>query len=185
MYSNGVTSQCHHLSNSLTFAESVEPEIDFFQLQPAAHEPVHRQPATAVELDIAREIARRPVSATERLEAYAVEILASSCNEFVQEKRLYEIVVLCVEERTQLVMPHLADMRGILASIIQDGVASGEFHVDNVEEAAEAVFNALCKFHHPQMVGQHLSQPLEAQARAVIHLVCRGLRSTEALRKAS
>ena len=57
MYSNGVTSKRHHLSNGFAFVESVEPEIDFFQLESAAHQAVHRQLAPAIELDVARQVA--------------------------------------------------------------------------------------------------------------------------------
>ena len=37
IYSNGVTSEPHHLPNGFAFVEPVKPEIDLFQLEPAAH----------------------------------------------------------------------------------------------------------------------------------------------------
>lgn len=135
--------------------------------------------------ELVREIARRPVSASQRLEAFAVEILQSNLNEFVREKRLFEIVEQCIEKRWPIVEAHLRTVRTTVAAIIQDGVTSGEFTVENVEATAEAVFNSMCKFHHPMMLAQHLEMPLEEQARVLIRLLCRGLRSPEKLKKAS
>jgi AcrR family transcriptional regulator len=134
---------------------------------------------------LAREIARRPISASLRLEAFAVEMLQSNLNEFVSEQRLFEIVVMCIEKHRPVVMSHLQDIRAIIASIVHDGVVAGEFTVEHVDETAEAVFNTMCKFHHPQMIAQHLKQPLEDQARSVVRLVCRGLRSPEPFQRAS
>ncbi len=77
------------------------------------------------------------------------------------------------------------EIRGIIAGMLQDGVASGEFNIESVEETAEAVFNSMCKFHHPQMVAQHLQVPLHKQAGDLMRLLCRGLRSKEPLQRAS
>jgi AcrR family transcriptional regulator len=134
---------------------------------------------------LAREIARRPISASLRLEAFAVELLQSSLNELVSEQRLFEIVVMCIEKHLPLAEAHFQDIRATLASMVHDGVVAGEFKVEQVDEAAEAIFNALCKFHHPQMIAQHAAQSLEDQARLVIRLVCRGLRSSEPVPRAS
>jgi AcrR family transcriptional regulator len=135
--------------------------------------------------ELAQEIARRPLSASLRLEAFAVEMLQSSLGEFVSEQRLFEIVVMCIDRHRPVVEAHLQDVRAILAGIVQDGVDSGEFSVEDPIDTAGALFNAMCKFHHPQMIAQHLGHPLEAQARSLIRLLCRGLRSAEPLHPAS
>src|SRR4051794_36493770 len=59
MYSNGVTSEHHHLAHRLALVQPVEPDIDLVELQPAAHEPVDRKLSAAVERDIPRQVAGR------------------------------------------------------------------------------------------------------------------------------
>src|SRR5262249_49884987 len=63
MYWSGSTSEHHHLSHRLALVQAIEAEIDLVEPQPAAHQAVDRQPATAVELDIARQIADRHAGA--------------------------------------------------------------------------------------------------------------------------
>jgi AcrR family transcriptional regulator len=135
--------------------------------------------------ELAQEISRRPTSASARLEAFALEILASTRNEFIEDARLYEIVLMCIEKHRPIVEAHLQHMREIVAHVVQDGRDRGEFHIDSVEDVAGAVFDSMCKFHHPQMVAQHQEFPLAQEAATLIRLLCRGLRSTEPMRAAS
>src|SRR5262245_53988367 len=58
MYSNGVTSECHHLSNGLAVMQPVKAEIDLLQLESAAHQSIHGQLAAPVKFDVARQVAR-------------------------------------------------------------------------------------------------------------------------------
>src|SRR5258705_1652579 len=49
----------HDLPNRLAFVEKVETLVDVFQLELPGHEPVHRELAHLVELDVARQVAGR------------------------------------------------------------------------------------------------------------------------------
>ena len=42
MHSKGVTSERHYLANGFAFVQSVEADIDLFQLEPAAHQSINR-----------------------------------------------------------------------------------------------------------------------------------------------
>src|SRR5437868_3210662 len=57
--SNGFTSEHHDLSHRLALAQPIEPHIDLVEPQPAAHQPIDRQFAAAIQLDVARQVARR------------------------------------------------------------------------------------------------------------------------------
>lgn len=131
-------------------------------------------------LQAAREISTRKLSASQRLEAFALEILRMSCDEFVTEQRLVEIVIMCVDKHRDIVEAFLQAMRDVIRDVVQQGMDSGEFTVTDAKDTGDAVFDSLCKFHHPQMIAQHLQQPLEEQARRLIRLLCRGMRSREA-----
>jgi AcrR family transcriptional regulator len=131
------------------------------------------------------EIVHKPLSASDRLEEFATFMLWSNRTDLVDDANMYELVSLCVEKHWPVIGEHLAEVRRLLAIIIQDGIDKGEFTFDSAVEAAEVVFNCMCKFHHPQMLAQHIDQPLEQQVRSTIRLLCRGLRSPEPLRNPS
>jgi len=131
------------------------------------------------------EIARKPISASDRLEEFACNILWSNRTELVEDVHMYELVSVCIEKHWPVIDGHMAEVRRLIATIIQDGIDKGEFTIDHAADAADIVFNCMCKFHHPQMLAQHLNQPLESQVRAVVQLLCRGMRSKELLRTVS
>jgi hypothetical protein len=50
-------------------------------------------------------------------------------------------------------------MCGIIATVIADGVASGEFAVSDVEGAAFCTAAAMIRFFHPQMIAAFADKP--------------------------
>src|SRR5438067_531644 len=57
MYSNGVTSEHHDLPYRFTLVQPVEAGVDLSERQTTAHQPVDRQFAASIELDVARQVA--------------------------------------------------------------------------------------------------------------------------------
>jgi len=132
------------------------------------------------EMDAAiQKILARPLTASERLEAFTLEMLRYNRKELVEDANMYELVVVCMENHRTVITEHLERVIALLTEVVRQGIASGEFTVADPRAAAEAVFNSLCMFHHPLMLAKHLNPALEDQARQVIGLLCRGLRSPE------
>src|SRR5438105_2000914 len=52
-----------HLPHRLPLAKAIEPKIDLVEPEPPAHQPVYGQPAAAIQLDVAGQVARRHASA--------------------------------------------------------------------------------------------------------------------------
>jgi AcrR family transcriptional regulator len=125
------------------------------------------------------EIAKKALTASERLEEFAVTVLWSNRTELVEDAHMYELVAICMEKQWPVIESHLTAIKRLIALMVQDGVTTGEFTVKNVEQAATVIFDCMCKFHHPQMLAQHLQHPLEQQVRSVVRLLCRGMRSKE------
>src|ERR1700682_222224 len=59
----GLSLKSYHLANGLAFVEQVEPTVDVLELEAAGHEAIHRQLAHAIEIDVARQGARRDAGA--------------------------------------------------------------------------------------------------------------------------
>ena len=51
----------HQLANRLAFVQPVEAFVDGFERNPVRQQLVHRQPALAIQADIARRVPRRPI----------------------------------------------------------------------------------------------------------------------------
>src|SRR5262249_41297944 len=62
-YSSGSTSEHHDLAHRRALVQTIEPEIDLVEPQPSAHQAIDRQLAATIELDVARQIARRHAGA--------------------------------------------------------------------------------------------------------------------------
>ena len=68
-------------------------------------------------------------------------------------------------------------MRRLLRRLIEDGVARGEFNVQDPELAARLVHSAMIKFCHPMVVVEHMHEDLDGQARAMAIFLSGALRA--------
>src|SRR4051794_15473336 len=62
-YANISMSELNHLPHGGAVVQTVEPLVDLLELEPPAHQPVHRQTAALIQLDKARNVARRHAGA--------------------------------------------------------------------------------------------------------------------------
>ncbi|WP_431950062.1 hypothetical protein [Actinacidiphila sp. bgisy167] len=74
-----------------------------------------------------------------------------------------------------MVAQHVAGMVAHLTRMIKDGVAAGDFFADDPEAAAQAVWDATCRFHDPAYAAEWAAPGIDAAFRAVSDLVLRGL----------
>jgi AcrR family transcriptional regulator len=114
--------------------------------------------------------------AAERLERYVIELHRFNKTRCVAEKRLHDMVAAGMEENWQAVERHIAAIHQMLAELIADGVARGEFapSVDPAD-ASKAVCTACTGVLHPALIAQFAHKDLEEDARRVVRYVIRAL----------
>jgi hypothetical protein len=95
----------------------------------------------------------------------------------LDDPELFATYHAVAEASSEVVAAHVAELRSQVARIIRDGVARGDFRVDDAERAAAAVVDATARFHHPHLVLQSAGRPVEAAANAVVDLLIAGLRT--------
>lgn len=107
--------------------------------------------------------------AAERLERFIVELHRYNKTRCVSERRLHEMVAAGMEENWSAVERHIAALHEMIAELVADGVAHGEF-APGVEpvDAANAVCTACTGVLHPALIAQFAHKDLEEDARRVV-----------------
>lgn len=125
---------------------------------------------------LAHAIACRPEPASRRLRGYVVEVHEDIRQTCLDYEKIHELVAVMCNERRPVIEAHKATMIATLRRIIADGQASGEFSRRlGADAAAQAMHDALYKFHHPIMIDLHIDHDLPAQAEAVADVLLQGL----------
>lgn len=114
----------------------------------------------AMSLGIARET--RP--AADRLKRLIMEGHRFACEQYLNESKVHEIVIKAMDEQWSVIDAHIERIRACFRLVIEDGVRSGEFVAEHVEESCQCVFNAVIPFCHPQIVAERFSQDRGRQA---------------------
>lgn len=120
-------------------------------------------------------IARQDRPAAERLRDFVLETHAIIRDRYAADPKVHEMCVKVIGESWEVVQEFLAEQSRVLAEILGDGVARGEFQIADVPSTARTVLVTLPKFHHPMLVAQCFDEPLEEQAQRVVDLLIQGL----------
>ena len=114
--------------------------------------------------------------AAERLERFIVELHRYNKTRCVSERRLHEMVAAGMEENWSAVERHIAALHAMIAALVADGVARGEFAagVDPVD-AANAICTACTGVLHPALIAQFAHKDLEEDARRVVRYLIAAL----------
>lgn len=130
----------------------------FFDSKKAIHAGVARRLMGEVE-DASQAIAAKPGPATERLRELLTTVHQMNSERYVGDSKLHEMVAIAMEEDWDVCKAHIERTTGMIAEVIADGVASGEFQVQDVQLAALCICTAMIRFFHPQMIAQAAHKP--------------------------
>ena len=148
----------------------------FFPSKSAIHEALAERMVGEREV-AALKIARLPISAAERLRTFVVQSYKATVATMVGEKKVHEMVSVALEEQWGVIERHLDRMTGILAIIIRDGMATGEFARGDADSAARCFAASVISVCHPQVVAQCMAKPNRASPEELAEFVLRALRA--------
>lgn len=97
-------------------------------------------------------IAAREAPAAERLRAVLSAMEKTNTERFTVEKKLHDLVAVAIGENWPMVHEYVDRMDGILAGIVADGMARGEFRKDDPVLAARCLHTAMIRFSHPRLL---------------------------------
>ena len=119
-------------------------------------------------------IASEPGTAVERLERFVVEFLRLKRSQ-VEDPNVRRVLEAIIEDAPEAPERRLDIIRSMVADIITDGIAAGEFRPTDPIAAAAAFLDAVAAFYRPSMVSMAPLSVLEPRARAVVALIFKGL----------
>jgi len=121
-------------------------------------------------------IARLRLPASERLKRLIIELNRRSIQNFTDNKKVHEMVMVALEERWEAIRVHIHRVSDLIASIITDGIASGEFRQQDAKRAAECVSSAIAALRHPAMLMQCMNDPEKATPSEMADFIINALR---------
>jgi len=148
----------------------------FFPFKAAIHEALAERMLAERELETLK-IARLPASASDRLRAFVIGTHKATVATMLDEAKVHEMVSVALEEQWGVIERHLDRMNGILAIIIKDGMATGEFASRDVDQAARCFAASVISVCHPQVVAQCLAKPNRATPEELAEFALRGLKA--------
>lgn len=126
--------------------------------------------------DLARSVAGEPASAAERLRRYASTQHKMTVDTMLDQEKVHEMVVVAIERDWHVIEKHIIRLHAIVAEIIADGIAAGEFRQQDPEIASKCFGASLVTLCHPQMVAQCLMKENQARAEDLIEFAIQALR---------
>ena len=104
-------------------------------------------------------IASGKKGAAERLRQLLSTIHRMNSDRYVADSKMHDMVAAAMEENWDVCRLHMECITGTIATVIADGVASGEFPVTDVNAAALCTCTAMARFFHPQLIAECADKP--------------------------
>ncbi len=120
--------------------------------------------------------AMRPVSAAERLRDHVLQQHRITVETMLAEQKVHEMVVIAIEQQWPVIEEFLRRMRQLVAQIIREGIAAGEFREQDVQLAAENFSFSMVKLCHPQLVASCLIEGTVSKPEDLVEFGLRALR---------
>lgn len=130
----------------------------FFASKSEINEAVCHQTLGEVE-NAAEAIAASPAPAGQKVRELIAMIERHNGQRFRADRKVHEMVEAAVSENWGVARQHFVDMQKILARIIEQGMASGEFSSGDSDLASMLVFSACMRFVHPRLMAECAQDP--------------------------
>jgi AcrR family transcriptional regulator len=99
-----------------------------------------------------RDIAAGSSSASWRLENVLLTIHKMNGERYIQDVQMHEMVASAMRDSWPIVKQHILNIDQIVAGLLKEGMASGEFVEGDVEITARCICTAMMRFSHPGMM---------------------------------
>jgi len=97
--------------------------------------------------------------AAERLRQLLATVHRMNSDRYVADSKMHDMVAAAMEESWDGCRLHMESITATIATVIADGVASGEFRVTDVTAAAQCTCTAMARFFHPQLIAECADRP--------------------------
>ena len=105
-------------------------------------------------------IAQEPGNAVKRLRRLLATIHRMNSERYVGDAKMHDMIAIAMEENWDVCRAHLECITGIIAKVIADGIATGEFQTSDTGLAAACTVTGMIRFFHPQLIAQCADKPI-------------------------
>ncbi|MGI6245840.1 MAG: TetR family transcriptional regulator [Pseudochelatococcus sp.] len=131
----------------------------------------------AASYEAARTISRLPLSAGERLRRHVMAQYRMTLETMVDEEKCHEMVIVAIERDWHVIEQHIDRMHAIIADLIRQGIAAGEFAPQDADIAARCFGAATVNLCHPQMVAQCRAKENRAAPEQIVEFALKALKA--------
>src|SRR6478752_116755 len=104
------------------------------------------------------DICHLPVSASDRLGRFVRGQYQMTLETMLDQEKVHEMVIVAIERDWHVIEKHIDSIHALIADVIREGIASGEFADQDPEVASRCFGAATINLCHPQMVAQCLAK---------------------------
>ncbi|MFK0089219.1 TetR/AcrR family transcriptional regulator [Pseudomonas sp. NPDC090755] len=123
-----------------------------------------------------RNLTAEQTTATRKMRAFTQQALLLSHALFMNESKLFELVVVAVEEQWCTAAGHQSALGEMIRAIVEAGRSSGEFERKTpLDDVALAIQEALIPYTHPPAMERRSLAELERGVTAVTDMILRSL----------
>jgi len=120
-------------------------------------------------------VAVAPGAPAEKLNRIYSAILAYHRANFLDERRVHDMVLVAIEHNWDAIERHKARIAEAVARVLAEGVASGALVPHDPAQVSRILLGALVRFCHPVLVAQCIDDDLDAELAATLSFVLRAL----------
>lgn len=183
-----ILTEAEHLFRTIGYGKSTVADIAkacqmspanvyrFFESKSAINEAITEVVLARMEA-IAHNILREPRPAAERLKRLMIENHRFSCEQYLNESKVHEIVTKAMDEQWSVIDAHIERLRLCYRLLIEEGARNGEFRSEDLENRSQCVFNAMIPFCHPQLVAERFADDHGRQVAAMAEFLIRSLQA--------
>lgn len=125
---------------------------------------------------MALDISRQPMSAADRLRAYVHGQYKLTLETMLDEEKVHEMVIVAIERDWHVIEKHVDSIHALIADVIREGIADGEFLDQDADVASRCFGAATINLCHPQMVAQCLAKTNRATVDELVDFAIRALK---------
>lgn len=140
----------------------------FFPSKDALTEAICRNQLDVL-VEAARGAAATPGAPSERVRAVLMTLYRELRDKMTNHKRVHEVVAVALEENWPAIDEFIEACKAIVAALVAEGQASGEFGPGDPAMLGELAMAASAAIHHPTLIA-HCSGDMEAEAVAAFVL---------------
>jgi AcrR family transcriptional regulator len=120
-------------------------------------------------------IAESPEPAPVKLDRWLRMLFAAKHKRYLEDPEMFATYLTLAREACKTVNGHRACLTDQLELILADGVKQGAFEIADTRVTAQAMFDAVTRFHHPAHSAEWKDPQLPARIDALVALLLRGV----------